>query len=243
MKKKARQLARVIPAWILVVLLILSLVPVAHAEETGQDRVFEGEIELTGTCNGKFSLDSSDLYLFKLENIAPGDSWQGKIHVKNSSGARMEIAILSIVSNLKDTKLFDALDLKISTGGKEIYSGSYGKTTEPITAFYELPLWETITFDIVVTFPKECGNEYQNTKMDSTWTFEGRYYGRGSDPLDPPVDPPIKIQTGVDMSAGTSQNATWLVISVLCLLAAAVIAYQVCEAKKRINDTKKKGRE
>ena len=238
MKQKIGRLRQAVPAIVVAILLILALMPAAYAAT----RVAEGEIELTGRFNGKFTLDSSDLYLFKLENMVPGDSWEGKIHVKNSSGARMEIAILSIVSNLKDTKLFDALDLKISTGGKEIYSGSYGKTKEPITTFYELPMWETITFDVVVTFPKECGNEFMNTKMDSTWTFEGRYYGRGSDPLDPPVDPPIKIQTGVDMSTGTSQSAVWLAACVLCFAGAVLMAGRIREARKGA-DAQKKGRD
>lgn len=238
MKQKTHRLARAVPAWILVVLLILSLMPVAHAEETARKQVHEGEIELTGAFNGKFSLDSSDLYLFKLENMAPGDSWEGKIHVKNSAGAKMEIALLSIVSNLEDTKLFDALDLEISLGDKKVYSGSYGKTEEPISAFYEIPAGKDLTFNVKVAFPKECGNEYQNTKMDSTWTFEGRYYG-GKKP-----DPnPIKIQTGVDMTTGTSQTATWLVISVMCLVAGTVMVYRIRDTKKSINETKKKGRE
>lgn len=160
MRQKARRLARAVPAWILVILLILSMVPVAHADETARKQVYEGEIELTGKYSGKFSLDSSDLYLFQLENMAPGDSWEGKIHVKNSASSKMEIAILSIVSDLEDTKLFNALDLKISLGDKEIYKGSYGKTEEPISTFYEIPAGKTITFDVKVTFPKECGNEF-----------------------------------------------------------------------------------
>ena len=231
MKQKAHRLARAVPAWILVVLLIFSLVPMAHAAESEQTKtqVYEGEIELTGAYSGKFSLDSSDVYLFKLENIAPGDSWEGKIHVKNSASDKMEISILSIVSNLEDTKLFDALDLKISLEDKEIYNGSYGKTEEPVSTFYEIPAGKDITFDVVVTFPKECGNEYQGTKMDSTWTFEGRYYGE-------------RVQTGVDLSTGTSQNATWLVISVVCMIIAVVLlGCLIHDIKKRNENTKMKG--
>ena len=233
MKQKARRLAQAVPAWTLVVLLIFSLVSVVHAaDEPARKQVYEGEIELTGAYNGKFSLDSSDVYLFKLENMAPGDSWKGKIHVKNSASDKMEIAILSIVSNLEDTKLFDALYLNISIGDKEIYTGPYGKTEEPISTFYEIPAGKTITFDVIVTFPKECGNEYQNTEMDSTWTFEGRYYGGGE-----------RVQTGVDMTTGTSQNAAWLVVSVLCLIAGVVLAYQIYNALKHNENTKKKGSE
>ena len=234
MKQRTRRLIRAVPAFILAVLLLLSLIPVtAHADNTPQTpktQVYEGEIALTGEYNGKFTLDSSDVYLFKLENMTPGDSWEGKIHVKNTGYRKMEIAILSIVSDLEDTKLFDALQLEISQGETEIYSGSYGGTKEPITKFLPINGRETLTFDVKVTFPKECGNEFMGTKMDSTWTFEGRYYGGGgSQPSNPD---PIKIQTGVDMSTGTSQNATWLFVSALCLLSALLMVYRVSSAKK-----------
>lgn len=244
MKLKARRLARAVPAWILVVLLILSLIPAAHAEETAQKQVYEGEIELTGAFNGKFSLDSSDLYLFKLENMAPGDSWEGKIHVKNSASAKMEIALLSIVSNLEDTKLFEALNLEISLGDTKVYTGSYGKTEEPVSTYYEIPAGKTITFDVTVTFPKECGNEYQNTKMDSTWTFEGRYYGGQYYYNDPDPKPdPAKIQTGVDMTTSNSQSAVWLFVSLLCVASCVLMLYRISSAKRGTTETKKKGRE
>lgn len=238
MKQRTRRLARAVPAFILAVLLILSLMPVAHAAEV-QKQVHEGEIELTGTFKGKFSLDSSDLYLFKLENMAPGDSWEGKIHVKNSASDKMEISIISIVSNLEDTKLFDALQLKIMLGNEEVYSGSYGGTKEPISKFYPVGAGKTLTFDVQVTFPKECGNEYQGTKMDSTWTFEGRYYGGRHDGGSPTDDKPDKIQTGVDMTVGSTQNATWLVVSLLCLASGAFVVFLA----KKGTSTKKKGRE
>ena len=244
MKQRTRRLFRAVPAFILAVLLLLSLIPVtAHADTTPQTpkmQVYEGEIELTGKYNGRFSLDSSDVYLFKLEDMTPGDSWEGKIHVKNTGSRKMEIAILSIVSDLEDTKLFDALQLEISQGETEIYSGSYGGTKEPITKFLPIEGQKTLTFDVKVTFPKECGNEFMDTKMDSTWTFEGRYYGGGgSQPSNPD---PIKIQTGVDMTASNSQNAVWLFVSVLCLLSALLMAYRVSSAKKGVK-TEKKGRE
>lgn len=244
MKQRTRRLIRAVPAFILAVLLLLSLIPVtAHADNTPQmpkTQVYEGEIELTGEYNGKFTLDSSDVYLFKLENMTPGDSWEGKIHVKNTGYRKMEIAILSIVSDLEDTKLFDALQLEISQGETEIYSGSYGGTKEPITKFLPINGRETLTFDVKVTFPKECGNEFMGTKMDSTWTFEGRYYGGGgSQPSNPD---PIKIQTGVDMTASSSRNASWLFVAVLCLTSGALIVYRIERAKHETN-SKKKGRE
>ena len=266
MKLRARRLARAVPAWILVILLIFSLTPASRAAEGTP--TFEGEIELTGKFNGRFTLDSSDMHLFTLENMAPGDSWRGKIHVKNSASAQMEIAILSIVSNLEDKALFDALKLKIQMGDTEIYDGSYGGTTDPISTFYKIPAGRTVTFDITVTFPKECGNELQNAEMNSTWTFEGRYYGGydDDDPPKPPItiiipdpepepepepgpgpepepEPPVIIQTGVDVTASSSQNATWLFVSLLCVASCILMLFRIRAAKKGTTETKKKGRE
>lgn len=158
----------------LLLLLTFSILPV---QSLAAEDMYEGEIELTGKFNGTFTLDSSTMELFNLENVVPGDTWKGKLHVKNAGGAKMEIAIISIVSNLEDLTLYDALDLKISLGSEEIYNGSYGATQEPISKFYEIPAQEKITFDLVVSLPKTAGNNIQNKEMDSTWTFEGRYYG------------------------------------------------------------------
>ena len=233
MKQRTRRLFRAVPAFILAVLLLLSLIPVtAHADTTPQTpkmQVYEGEIELTGKYNGRFSLDSSDVYLFKLEDMTPGDSWVGKIHVKNTGSRKMEIAILSIVSDLEDTKLFDALQLEISQGETEIYSGSYGGTKEPITKFLPINGRETLTFDV----------KFMGTKMDSTWTFEGRYYGGGgSRPSNPE---PIKIQTGVDMSTGTSQSAAWLLVSLLCAVSCILMLCRISSARKGARAAKGRG--
>ena len=235
MKQKKARFMRAVPVLILAVLLLFALMPVAYAD----GRKTEAEIELTGKFNGRFTLDSSELYLFRLKNAAPGDSWEGKIHVKNTGSRKMEIAILSIVSDLKDTKLFDALQLEISQGETEIYSGSYGGTKEPITKFLPIEGRKTLTFDVKVTFPKECGNEFMGTKMDSTWTFEGRYYGGGSRPSNPE---PIKIQTGVDMSTGTSQSAAWLLVSLMCAVSCILMLCRISSARKGAMASKGRGR-
>lgn len=170
MTAKTHPLRRMFSLFLLVLLLINILPAQSFAED-----VYEGEIQLTGSYSGTFSLDSSDLDLFNLKDIVPGDTWKGKLHVNNKGKAMMEFSILSIVSNLEDNTLYDELDLKISIGAEEIYSGSYGATQEPISGVYEIPRGETITFDLVVSLPKSAGNNLLNKKMDSTWTFEAKY--------------------------------------------------------------------
>lgn len=158
-------------------LLLFFLISMFPMQSLAANDMFEGEIELTGNFNGRFSLDSSDIDLFNLKDIVPGDTWRGKLHVKNKARASMDFSIISIVSNLEDNTLFDALDLKIYLGDEEIYNGSYGSTGEPISDFYKIKSKQEITFDLIVSLPRTAGNNVQNKKMDSTWTFEANYYG------------------------------------------------------------------
>lgn len=178
MTQKTRPFLCSATAFLLTLLMLLSLLPIqAFAAGT----VYEGTVELTGSFNGKFSLDSSDSKLFALENIVPGDSWRGKLHVVNKGNAKMEISIISIESNLEDNTLYDALDLNISVDGEELYSGSYGATPTPITGILVIPAESSMTFDLTVTLPVTAGNELMGKAMDSTWTFEAKHYGTTGD--------------------------------------------------------------
>lgn len=173
MTPKTRSILRVFS----LCLLLLFLINMFPLQSLAAEDMFEGEIELTGSYNGRFSLDSSDMKMFNLKNIVPGDTWNGKLHVKNKGKDIMEFSIISIVSNLQDETLYDALDLKISYKDQEIYNGSYGATGMPISDMFSISAGKTITFDLVVSLPKTAGNNIQNKEMDSTWTFEARYYG------------------------------------------------------------------
>jgi len=156
------------------VLILSTLLPIhtLAANET----VYEGSIELTGEFERRrFNLSTSDDDLFRLRNIIPGDTWRGKVHVKNNCNRIMEVSIISIVNDLEDDDyLFKQLDLDISIGDEVIYSGSYGKTDDPVSDWYAISPGKKITFDIQVKLPEETGNEGQGREMDSTWTFESR---------------------------------------------------------------------
>ena len=145
----------------------------AHA---ANGTVYEGSIELTGEFDRRrFHLSTSDDDLFSLKNIVPGDSWHGKVHVKNNCGRIMEVSIISILNDLEnDDYLFRQLTLDITTGDEVVYSGSYGETDEPVSDWYAISPGKKITFDIQVKLPEETGNEGQGREMDSTWVFEAR---------------------------------------------------------------------
>ena len=219
----------IVTALLAVLVLFLALWPIqANAAEP----TYTGSIELTGEYTGTFTLKSSAMDLFKLEDIVPGQSWQGKVEVKNTASRDMEICILSIVNDLQDNDvLYDKLDLKIFREEEEIYSGSYGATTENISKFYTVRPNETIDFDITVTFPADAGNEYQGQKMDSTWTFEARYAnGGGYYPYYPTPDVPDKkpvIQTGHELTDTNTVSAGWIFLFILCITGIIVTAYRV----------------
>lgn len=191
-----------------VMLLLLFHVPKAHA--AGETAEQNAVIQLTGRqAEGKYELTTKDLYLFSLENLAPGDSWQGKVTVDNDTNTDMAVSVYSITSTLKqDTALFDVLDLRISAAGEEAYCGKYAASGPTVTGYYLIPSGETLDFDIEVFFPGSAGNAYQGKQMDSTWTFDAIYFDEdqmpgASEPVAPsiPSDPfEDVIKTGMDLS-------------------------------------------
>lgn len=229
----------IVTALLAVLVLFMALWPI---QASAAEPTYTGSIELTGEYTGTFTLESSAMDLFNLENIVPGDSWQGKVEVKNTASRDMEICILSIVNDLEnDSVLYDKLDLKIFREEEEIYSGSYGATKESISKFYTVRPNETIDFDITVTFPEDAGNEYQGKKMDSTWTFEARYAngGGGYYPYYPTPDVPDKkpvIQTGHELTDTNTASAHWIFLLILCAAGVGVTVYRVRAELLRVRE-------
>ena len=200
-------------------------VPQANAADA-HDSSRSAVIHLTGRhADGKYELNTKDLYLFSLEGTAPGDSWSGSVKVQNDTGGDMAIAVHSIASTLKqDTTLFDTLDLKISVEGETCYFGDYAADGSPVTGYYPVAAGEDLSFDIVITFPAHAGNECQGKQMDSTWTFSAMYFepesssqhpsgtGPGGSDVDPssPVDD--IIQTGRFMITSNTELITCLIL-------------------------------
>lgn len=208
-----------------VVLLLFCTVPLGASADS--DTVYEGTVELTGKYNGTFQLTPDDLDLFHLKNILPGDSWEGKIHIKNKAKDTMEVSILSIVSNLRDKDLYDALELEIRVGDKLLYEGSYGDTSNPITKFYKIKPGKTVTFDVLVWLPKGVGNEMMGEEMDSTWTFEARYYG-GSTGKEP-------VKTGFDLTQSNTRSIISAVLFVDCLLVILILLLRIRKTKEELD--------
>lgn len=214
-------------------LLLFSAVPLdALASGSSTEKsVYEGTIELTGQFNGQFHLTPDDLELFHIENMVPGDRWEGKLHVKNKARDTMEISIISIASNLEDKILYDALDLEIRVGEEIVYDGSYGDTTKPISKIYRVYPRKTVTFDIAVELPQTVGNEMMHREMDSTWTFEARYYG-GSSGKKP-------VNTGFDLTQSNTDSLISALLFVVCLGGFLIVLLRIRKTKEEADRQQK----
>lgn len=220
-------------ALLLLLTLFVGLWPItANAAEP----TYTGSIELTGKYTGKFTLESSEMELFTLDDLMPGDVWRGKVNVTNTGYRNMEIAIVSIVNNLADDDLmFKTLALDIHVGEEEVYSGSYGATEPNVSKFYRVKPRETVCFDVEVTFPLSAGNECLSKKFDSTWTFEARYYGGGGGGTGTTPENP-NIQTGHELFEMNTASAVWLFLIILCVVGATVTVIRIrAELKKNRN--------
>ena len=164
---------------LLAAFLLFGLSQTAHAATANG---WSKNIELTGEFSGIFTLDSNTNEIFRVDNAAPGDSWSGEITIRNKAGRAMDVSLLTIVSELEDTALFNALTLDIQVNDRTVYSGSYGETPAQITPFYTISAGSSLVMYVTVAFPSHHGNELMGKEMDSTWTFEARYHGGSSGP-------------------------------------------------------------
>lgn len=174
---------------------------------------------VTGEYNGRFKLKTSEEKLFDISEAAPGDKYEGTITVKNAGSDMMKIAIVDIMSNLSDTDLYKTLNLKISKDGEVLYDGVYGNTPDPVTKFITVKGRDKIVFDVEVSFPELSSNDLQGKEMDTTWTFEAKYYNQD-------------IETGVELN--DSQNATFpLILICLGIVLIAVSVYCIIILKRK----------
>lgn len=171
-------------AFSIVLIILFSMMPV-HVHATSIDNV-----EITGTYSDKFILNVANEKLFDIAIMNPGDVWENDIEIKNDTGYDMEVRLEEVVNKIEDTMLFDVLNVTIIMNGEVIYEGPYNSI--PASEWVTVKNGETLVFTVILEFPAECGNEYQNKNFDSNWKFAARLPdGVGKEPEDPDV------QTGV----------------------------------------------
>lgn len=100
--------------------------------------------------------------LFGSVNFVPGDTTTARIGVRNSSGVSKPVAIEAINVNDPD-KFGDVLNLEIKEGSNSIFSKSltdFFKQGE--TYLSNLADNASTTYELIVTFKPDAGNDYQD---------------------------------------------------------------------------------
>lgn len=152
--------------------------------------VYASDVEITGTFSDKFELTSSDGDLFDIPIMNPGDVWTAELEIKNQTNNKMEVQLVEVLSKIDDNLLFDTLLVKVEIDGEVFYEGPYNKI--PKSEWLPMEKDAIKTVKVTLSFPGDCGNEFQNKSFDSVWKFEARLpEGAPEKPVEPPV------QTGV----------------------------------------------
>ncbi|MCI9545794.1 MAG: hypothetical protein HFH60_03755 [Lachnospiraceae bacterium] len=160
---------------IMALLLMTVSVPVYAADTSKPTIQHIGGTTLIGEVSDKISIEFSDKCFFEADIMNPGDTWESVISLKNTSkDTNIQVSLVEIYSLLKDSKLFDALDLKIYLGEDLAYSGDYSKTPTPVFNWIDVPAGSSVDLRVITHFPGECGNEYQSTPFKADWVFEAR---------------------------------------------------------------------
>lgn len=208
--------------WICSLFLVMVLMVLSFYGGSAKAYAYEidsKDFVLTGNFDSsKFSLNANNPYLFQVSDIAPGDSWESEIEVKNTGLDPMKFRIFKIENNLPgEPLLFDCLELKlIGPDNKVLYEGSYNTGEKSLTEFIEVAPKSSVTFKALVSFPKGAGNIYQNAKMDSTWHFEANY-------PEPAASDNKPIQTGLDFVKANATAITWFALGLLAIILAGLL--------------------
>lgn len=114
---------------------------------------------------------SPNNYLFQVPNIKPGDWAPRSLTILNNGRQDFTYAV-ELQNTIEDTKLFDALIIKVMDGNKELYSGNLSSFNLPAR---DLAAGEQEALDIIVYFPEHLGNEFQGLAAEFvlTVTAEG----------------------------------------------------------------------
>lgn len=185
--------------------------------------VYASDVEITGTFSDKFQLSSSEGDLFDIPIMNPGDTWVGTIEINNQTKNKMEVQLVEVINKIDDGFLYDALLVKVEIDGKVYYEGPYNKI--PKSEWLPMEDGTTKTVKVTLSFPGDCGNEYQNKSFDSLWKFEARLpEGAPEKPVEPPV------QTGVARIA---------YVSGLVCLGAFILFLLIGKDKKKDEEEKK----
>ncbi len=187
---------------------------------------------VTGNYDEQLTLTTDTDSFFEASIMNPGDVWESEITLKNTSETyNIQVALTDIENVLKDSRLFDVLELEIYAGDDLVYKGGYSKTDSPVFGWIQVDKGESIPLKVITRFPGECGNEYQNLSFKTNWVFETRIDENEIEIINPSKPENEEVETGDNHST-----------SGYILLGAAaglVVAFLVFHKKKGDSDDEK----
>lgn len=134
--------------------------------------VYAADAEIVGSFSDKFKLTTVDGSLFDIPIMNPGDVWESDLVIRNISDSKMQVKLLQVMNSIEDDLLFDILHVSISIDGVLFYEGPYNQI--PASEWITIEKGKTCNFDITLSFPGDCGNEYQDKEFDSLWEFDAK---------------------------------------------------------------------
>ncbi|USK50896.1 CalY family protein [Bacillus sp. CMF12] len=184
------------------------------------------------------NLENSNRYLFKVENLKPGDWMPRNITIKNDG--KQDFKYTSNIRKSKSVKgLFEELELEVKKDTKMLYEGKLkdfkGFSPRELSKGTE----ETLFFQ--VTMPEHLGNEFQNssaevdiiflaeatgdpeTDNETPGTGDNSDSGEGTNNLPPSSDATVIPEKVNKLPNTATNNYNLLLIGALFLGAGSVI--------------------
>ena len=167
-------------------------------------------VTIVGDLKSNLTLNTDNEYLFRRENIVPGETWQTNIEVYNTSNKEMEFSVISI--NPDNAELSNNLSLNIKAGDIVIFDGIYGNFLQNDVPSLTISGKEKITLHIQVGMLPSANNSMQNSSISSVWTFEAKVQKSSENEYDYSI-PSDKINSTIYKSPGyIATNATYNIV-------------------------------
>ena len=118
------------------------------------------------TSDGGFQCSSADLF-DEFGGMMPGDCFKKTVNIKNSADNPMKVS-LKVASG--DNELNKKINIKITAGGHEVYSGIAAEADRlHVMELTEIPEGGTGAVDLQMHLPADVDNDYTEMEDDIVW--------------------------------------------------------------------------
>ena len=130
-----------------------------------------GGATVTGELTDQLILTADNLHFFEADLMGPGDAWDSVITMQNTGEEDIRITLEEIENRLDELKILEVLRLRLSVHDTLLYEGPYAAAGRPVIPWIILRGGQELALSIHISFPEECGNEYQSASYKTVWRF------------------------------------------------------------------------